>query len=215
VGSAGRVTALDPTPFMVELLHSKYDRAPRIEVIEGSIENAKIPDKTFDVVLCHQVVQYLGDLPNAFEQMHRVLKPGGTLGVGVWSGPEYQEARVLEDGFRQHLGESFAPIHAWSFGGLDRLKDLAEGAGFTIDVLEKQVEPGRFKSVDEFMNVHIAGGMRTVDDDVVMVIFDLTDVSFAPKVDAFLADLRGNLGQFEEASGLIVPFASDVVIATA
>jgi hypothetical protein len=55
---------------------------------------------------------------------------------------------VLDEGFREHLGESFAPIHAWSFGGLDRLRGLAEGAGFKVDVLEKPVKPGRFKSVE-------------------------------------------------------------------
>lgn len=87
IGAAGRVTALEPTPFMSELLHQKYDGAPRIELLDGRIEDNELPDGSFDVVLCNQVVQYLADLPKAFSEMRRVLKGGGKLGVSVWSGP--------------------------------------------------------------------------------------------------------------------------------
>ena len=214
-GSSGQITALEPTPFMLELLQRKYQNAPNITFVEGTIETAVFADDTFDVALCHQVIQYVDDLPGAFARIRRVLKPGGRLGVGVWSGPEDQAVSALEDGFREHLGAEFAPIHAWSFGGLNRLKELAEGAGFSVDVLEKQVRLARFKSIDEMLNVHIAGGMRVVDGEVIMGIFDLADASFVPRVEALLSDLRRCLAEYEGPSGFIVPFASDVVIATA
>ena len=70
--------------------------------------------------------------------MRRVLKPGGTLVVGVWSGPKDQVVSVLEDGFGKHLGDSYVPIHAWSFGGLDRFKSLADDVGY----LEKRAGQG-------------------------------------------------------------------------
>jgi hypothetical protein len=66
----------------------------------------------------------------------------------------------LGAGFREHFGENFAPIHAWSFGGPDRLRRLATDALFSIDKLETQKERRRFESLEELVNLHIAGGMR-------------------------------------------------------
>ena len=215
VGARGHVTALDPTPFMQEILHRKFDGAPRISVIEGTVEEAELPDDSFDTLLCHQVVQYVGDLPSAFAEMRRVLKPGGVLAIGVWSGTADQSAAALEEGFRAHLGEDFAPIHAWSFGGLDRLRTLAEAAGFSIERLEKEVRTARFASVEHLMNVHITGGMRVADGQVLMGIFDLDDASFEPKVDRLLEDLTMALAGYETPWGLAIPWASDVLVARA
>ena len=121
----------------------------------------------------------------------------------------------MEDGFRRHLGGTFAPIHAWSFGGLERLRSLAEAAGFTVETLEKQEKRALFKSVEELMQVHITGGMRVADGDVLMGIFDLDDKTFEPKVAALLEDLKAALGEYEGPTGLVMPWASDVLVARA
>lgn len=42
-----------------------------------------IPSDTFDVVVCEQVLEHLTELPLAMQTLERVLKPGGTLFVGV------------------------------------------------------------------------------------------------------------------------------------
>jgi ubiquinone/menaquinone biosynthesis C-methylase UbiE len=214
-GAAGRVTALDPTPFMQEILHRKYDGAPRIELVDAGIVEANLPEHSFDKILCHQVVQYLPDLPKAIAVLRGLLKPGGTLAIGVWSGPVEQQVSPLEDGFRRHLGESFAPIHAWSFGGLSRLEELAKQAGLTVEQLEIQKRKCRFASLEELVFVHIAGGMRFQDDEVLMGIFDLSDASYEPKVEALISELRGSLGQFESPAGFDVEFSSDVLVAGA
>jgi SAM-dependent methyltransferase len=214
-GTSGRVTAMDPTPFMQEILHLKYDGAPRIELVDAGIVDAYLPQRSFDKILCHQVVQYLPDVSKAFSTMLGLLKPGGTLAIGVWSGSNQQQISPLEDGFRTHLGEAFAPIHAWSFGGLSRLEELANEAGLTVLNLETQTRKCRFASLEELLFTHIAGGMRFQDDEVLMGIFDLSDASYESKVDALTSGLRGALGQFEHAAGFDVEFSSDVLIARA
>jgi len=213
VGARGHVTALDPTPFMQQTLHRKFDGAPRITIVESDIEQADLPDDHFDTLLCHQVLQYVGDPSAALAGMRRVLKPGGRLGLGVWSVVAEQGAAPIEEGFRAHLGESFAPIHGWSFGGRDRLRDLAEGAGFSIERLEKEVRTARSASVEEFLNVFITGGMRVVDGEVLMGIFDLADVSFEPRVERLLDHLTAALRGYDGPSGLVIPWASDVLVA--
>lgn len=214
-GAQGKITALDPTPFMQEILHLKYDGAPRIELVDAGIEESNLPKASFDTILCHQVVQYLADVPNAFAVLRGLLKPGGKLAVGVWSGPAEQRISPLEDGFRKHLGENFAPIHAWSFGGLTRLNELANDAGFAIESLETQKRICRFASLEELVFVHIAAGMRFQDDKVLMGIFDLSDASYEPRVEALISELRGSLGQIESSSGFDVEFSSDVLVASA
>ncbi len=42
-----------------------------------------VPSDFFDIVVCEQVLEHLPELENAFKALERVLKPGGTLIVGV------------------------------------------------------------------------------------------------------------------------------------
>jgi hypothetical protein len=44
---------------------------------------AGVPDDRFDTVILTQVLQYVDDLPSAVAEVHRVLKPGGTLLITV------------------------------------------------------------------------------------------------------------------------------------
>jgi S-adenosylmethionine-dependent methyltransferase len=39
------------------------------------------PDPVFDVVLCHNILQYVDDLPGALQALCRVLKPNGLISV--------------------------------------------------------------------------------------------------------------------------------------
>lgn len=89
------------------------------------------------------------------------------------------------------------------------------GAGFTICTLETQKKLCKFESVEEMMNIHIAGGMRVEGKDVVMGIFDLADASFEAKTEALLSDLRTEFTNAERPSGFEISFASDMLIATA
>jgi 2-polyprenyl-3-methyl-5-hydroxy-6-metoxy-1,4-benzoquinol methylase len=42
-----------------------------------------VEDAAFDVVLCNQVLEHVPDDRSAFLELHRVLRPGGLLIVGV------------------------------------------------------------------------------------------------------------------------------------
>ena len=61
----------------------------------------------------------------------------------------------------------------------------------------------------------LLGGKRFQDDKVLAGIFDLSDASYEPRVEALISVLRGSLGQFESPSGFEVEFSSDVSIASA
>jgi ubiquinone/menaquinone biosynthesis C-methylase UbiE len=216
VGRDGRTVGLDPTPFMLQRARTASTRYPTIEWMEGAAEKIPFPDESFDVVVSNQGWQYLTDRTAAFREMHRVLKPGGTLGGSVWSRPQGQKCNsVLEAGLAQHLGAQFVPIHAWTFGGLDALRVLAEDTGFTVRSLGQTRYHARFRSLEEYLYVTITSSGRTAEDgSMAMGMFDLDDATFEPKVEALIADLERELAEFVTADGFVFPYASDVLVAT-
>lgn len=109
------------------------------------MEQIPFPDGIFDLVLSNQVWQYATDRTATFREIRRVLKSGGTLAGGVWSGPEPGTVHsVEEEAIGRHLGAEFLPIHGWTFGGLEVLRSLAEHAGFTIRSLSQETHDARF-----------------------------------------------------------------------
>lgn len=60
-------------------------RVAGITVFDIDIEHGSIPveDGFFDVVICNQTAEHLKEIFWAFSEMHRVLKKGGALIVGV------------------------------------------------------------------------------------------------------------------------------------
>lgn len=58
-------------------------RDPRITVQEAVIERLPFPDDSFDFVICSEVLEHLSDDEAGLREIHRVLRPGGTLVVSV------------------------------------------------------------------------------------------------------------------------------------
>src|SRR3954471_4683702 len=52
-------------------------------VMRGSVTNLACRDRSFDVVICNQVLEHVPEYERAFSELHRVLRPGGLLIVGV------------------------------------------------------------------------------------------------------------------------------------
>ncbi len=45
--------------------------------VVGVIENLPLADESFDLVWCRDMLSHVEDLPRAFSELHRVLRPGG------------------------------------------------------------------------------------------------------------------------------------------
>jgi len=50
-----------------------------LELKVDDITASKLPDAIFDLVLCTEVVEHIQNSPSALKEMHRLLRPGGTL----------------------------------------------------------------------------------------------------------------------------------------
>jgi len=210
-GRAGDVVGLDPTPDLLDAARAKTFQGARIRWIEGFGEDIPFEDASFDVVLCHQGLQYVTDREKTFAEVKRVLRPGGTFHAGVWAQASDQPALgFVEEALAKHIGAEQKPVHAWSFGGLRELRRLAEGAGFTLERLEALDRPARFDSIQSFVDVQIACAGRTDENgQLAMGLVDLDDERWLPAIEAFSAEAHAALAPYLEDETLVAPFVSD------
>jgi arsenite methyltransferase len=83
VGATGKAYGLDMTPEMLELARRNAQQAgvSNVEFLTGHIEDIPLPDASVDVVISNCVINLSTDKPAVFAAVHRVLRPGGRIGV--------------------------------------------------------------------------------------------------------------------------------------
>lgn len=79
-GVIEHATCTDISPGMLQTLEHNATEL-NLEVTTAACDSSELPfpDESFDLVLGHAVLHHLPDLELAFRELHRVLKPGGTL----------------------------------------------------------------------------------------------------------------------------------------
>lgn len=86
-GPAGQVVATDISPAMIAF-NAQHPPEPHAAPIRTAIAPATaLPctDSGFDVALCQQGMPFFPDRPGAVRELHRVLRPGGLVGIAVWT----------------------------------------------------------------------------------------------------------------------------------
>jgi ubiquinone/menaquinone biosynthesis C-methylase UbiE len=132
VGRRGTVHATDISEAMVERVRSEAGRRgmPWVTAERLEAEDLRVPDASFDVVLCCLGIMYVPDPLLATREMLRVLRPGGHVVVSTWGARSncgwaeifpIVEARVQSD---------VCPMF-FQLGTGDRLAHVMEQAGFT------------------------------------------------------------------------------------
>jgi SAM-dependent methyltransferase len=83
VGSSGKVYGLDMTEEMLALALENRRKAGvgNVEFLKGYIEDVPLPANTVDVVISNCVINLSAEKSRVFAEMHRVLKPGGRVGI--------------------------------------------------------------------------------------------------------------------------------------
>src|SRR6185503_4695510 len=86
LGGAATLTGLDVNAGMIAKARSI---APDIEWVEGSAIALPFADRSFDVVLAQQVLQFVPDRDAAVREIRRVLAPGGRVLAATWRPRRY------------------------------------------------------------------------------------------------------------------------------
>jgi arsenite methyltransferase len=139
VGPAGAVVGIDPLPLRIEIAQRK-----RRDNLSFRVGNAnalgEFADASFDVVYLNAVFHWLPEKLGPLAEFHRVLKPGGRLGLSTGEkGSNTLRAlrkRVLSrEPYRQFPDSEDDVAHNVS---ADDLRKLLRQSGFELELLEVQ-----------------------------------------------------------------------------
>lgn len=78
-GEIGRVIGIDLIPAMIERARQNAQKFgyTNVEFVQGDIEAVPLPGGVADVVMSNSVINLVPDKQQAFDEVYRILKPGG------------------------------------------------------------------------------------------------------------------------------------------
>ena len=130
VGPSGKAYGLDMTDEMLDLARRNAAEAgaTNVEFIKGQIEQIPLPDASVDVIISNCVINLSVDKPAVLAEMHRVLRPGGRIGISdVVAEDRLSPAERAERG-------SYVGCIAGALSRTEYAEGLAEVGFGTIDV---------------------------------------------------------------------------------
>jgi ubiquinone/menaquinone biosynthesis C-methylase UbiE len=86
IGRGGRVVGVDISAAMLSVGRDwpADSQWAQIEYVEAPATQIPLADEAFDVAFCQQGLQHMSDPQAALQEIRRLLRPGGRLGVAVW-----------------------------------------------------------------------------------------------------------------------------------
>jgi ubiquinone/menaquinone biosynthesis C-methylase UbiE len=151
VGAQGRVLGCDLSAAMLAIAEQKpaVSGGSAISYHEAPAEQLPVEDEEFDVVTCQQGLQFMPDRPAALAEMRRALRPGGRLGIAVWTEiescpPMHALAGALEAVIDADVAQRFSG-GPWGFPDGRRLGELLEQAEFEDVRVSRRALPVTFE----------------------------------------------------------------------
>ncbi len=157
VAPSGRVALYDINWEMMAAGRPRIERSGhtrRISHIQGNAERIAFPDNTFDAAMVGFGIRNLTHFENGFREMHRVLKPGGTMMCLEFSEPVTPWFRRLYDFYSFHVmplvgkvlagcqpAYTYLPESIRLFPDPDKLKGILEDIGLR-DVSYRRLTDG-------------------------------------------------------------------------
>lgn len=207
VGSGGEVTGIDVNPAMLAVAGEvTADLDPPIVWKEAAADDLPFADASFDAVLCQQAVQFFPDVPAALAEMHRVLAPGGRLGVSTCRSIDHQPGyAALAEVVTRHAGVEAGEIirSPYALGEPSRLRALVAAAGF--DHVRTRLDFTTFRAPSPQALLQAESSSSPLGDLVAQLDRDV--------LDRLLADLGVALAGYTDDEGVTFPFATVVTTA--
>jgi SAM-dependent methyltransferase len=136
VGPTGGVVLSDVAPAMVDAARRRSEALDNVDTAVIDAAAIDLPDASFDIVACRMGLMFTPTPGAAVAEMHRVLRPGGRLGILTWGGIE-QNPWMTCVGMAAMANGIVAGGPPNGAGGIFSLADpaeleqLATAAGFT------------------------------------------------------------------------------------
>ncbi len=132
-GETGKIIGVDFTPKMIELARQNAEKRGfnNVEFRQGDIEDLPVSNDSVDVVVSNCVLNLVPDKAKVFDEIKRVLRPGGHFSISDV---------VLRGELPQKLQEA-AEMYAGCVAGamqMDEYLELIRTAGFNNLTIQKQ-----------------------------------------------------------------------------
>lgn len=207
VAPGGSVVGLDLDPAMIAVAKNVVQCPDAVTLDWRCASGMEMPFEsgTFDLVLCLQGLQYLPDRAAGLAEIRRVLKLEGRFVAVVWSSLEEREGQhAVVQALKRHDVDVTPILKAYTMGDPDRVRKLAEDAGFRNVDTRTGVMTAHFASSKHFIEALAAGGpasrlaLSKVPED---------------QRNEFFGEVNEALRQYEDEEGVKLPLGYLVLIA--
>jgi arsenite methyltransferase len=149
VGPTGKVIGVDMTPEMIDRARDNAKKAgiTNVEFRPGEIESLPVADSAIDIVISNCVINLSPEKDRVFEEVFRVLKPGGRIMVSDI---------VLEKELPETIKEDISAYVSCISGAIlkDEYLNTIEGAGFDdIKVIDEASFPISYIISDDTIDI--------------------------------------------------------------
>lgn len=132
-GETGKVIGIDFTPAMIDKARENAEKLSfhNVEFLQGDIEAMPVSANVADVIVSNCVLNLVPNKAGVFEEIFRVLKPGGHFSI----------SDIVLEGELPAGIQSAAEMYAGCVSGAIQKQDylaLIDAAGFTEVVIQKQ-----------------------------------------------------------------------------
>jgi SAM-dependent methyltransferase len=202
VGAKGHVLATDISSNILEYARENAQRAGvknvETRVLDG--EDLKLPDDSFDAIVCRLGLMYFPHQEKALAGFHRVLKKDGRVGLVVFSAPENN--RFFSSAISIVRRRAGLPTPApgqpgpFSLASPRVLENLLTSARFRDVEVKRESAPLRMESADECV--------RFMRESFGALHQMLSGLGEKEQMDAW-EEIRRELGQFETGGRFTSP----------
>jgi len=138
VGPTGSVIGIDPLPLRIALARQK-ERSNLSFKVGTAYDLREFPEASFDVVYLNAVLHWLPDKLGPLQEIYRVLKKEGRLGISTGSKDHSNQLQAIKalvlsrEPYSRYAEASDGIAHRVSAG---ELKSLLEQTGFAVQKME-------------------------------------------------------------------------------
>ena len=162
-GRTGRIVGADPAPGM---LAAAKEIEPTIEWVLCSAESLDVEDESFDCVISQFGMMFFTDRQKSADEMHRVLKPGGSLAIAVWRSVEHNPAYAdIISLLEEEVGTAAADALRlpFSLGDAGAVTAVLKESGFAEVSVEARTESAKFPSSRQMVEAELRGWLPLFD----------------------------------------------------
>jgi ubiquinone/menaquinone biosynthesis C-methylase UbiE len=164
VGPTGFVLGVDLAEKLLELARYKAasSKLSNVDFQKGDVLDLKLPESTFDTIVCVFGIFFVPDMQAAIRALWRVLRPGGKLAITTW-GPRFLEpaSTAFWDAIRAVRPDLYKGFNPWDrISEPSALYELMRSAG--VKVLDVVAETGScaVKTPDDWWHMVEGTGYR-------------------------------------------------------